>query len=1038
MKMPLTSHTVSRRQITVLFCDLVGSTELSQRLDPEDLHETLLAYRQRVQGVAARFGGHHARSIGDGIDIHFGYPQASEDDAVRAVHAGLSIAQEVAALGVAGRAGATLQVRIGIATGWSAVDLRDPGATVGATLNLAARIQSVLEPGMVGVSPATRRVAGGQFVYEDLGAFAFKGFDKPVAVASVVQAATPSSRSAWRWRAAVTPLVGRQAELAWLQATWDQRQGLGHFTALLSAEPGMGKSRLVDTWVRERRLGGTAVLHLQCSSFHVNTPLHPLLAHLRQAAGLTAADDPSAQWRKVRQTLTDTGVSAELEQQVLASFLGLAAVHPAGPPTLPPPAQHQVARDALTRHLHGSLGAPAHGQPTESALMVVEDLHWIDPSSLELLTHLRTGSIEPPLGLLMTTRPQGKLQQLGLHAVSVLEMGALDAASSVALARSCLTSSDEAMGDSARQDALSEAAIEVIAARTDGVPLYIEEMARMLRDEALLKTTADSRSAPQIPDTLMDLLMERLDRLGSAKWLAQAASVMGHQCSLSGLRQLSEWSAQAFEEGLQTLVASGLVQRVGAPLELLAFKHALVADTAYESIPLKLRVSLHSRLADDPSERPWEVSAHHLACAKRHLEAAQAWLEAGRHAVNQGAPHEAAAHLSQGLTALQQHPPGLPRDRVELALLSLLGPTTMVLNGPGSAAFGDIQKQAHALCEALGEAGGDEWGEGLATQRFPIAYGLSLFHWGKAELARAGELAARLRSDAEHPPASAERTMAAHNMSGMVAFHAGQPEAARAHLKRSVGLHEPDAHASLYPIYLMDFGVFGRFYLALSSWVCGEAEAAAGLASEAHQLATQLNQPHSIGFAMLANMVIACWRDDPALSREWAERCIAFSSSHGFPEFVAMARVLRGWATCQLDEDRLEEGLADMVEGSAQWQATGFENWQSWFGVLKAEALRRLGRTEQALAEVERQWARTHELGERQFHSLLLAEQAMCWRAMQRDPAHAQALQQQALELAGAQGAVAWQERVARRWLGEPGRQAQTQARTASPSIAAP
>jgi tetratricopeptide (TPR) repeat protein len=539
---------------------------------------------------------------------------------------------------------------------------------------------------------------------------------------------------------------------------------------------------------------------------------------------------------------------------------------------------------------------------------------------------------------------------------------------------------------------------------------------------------------------LMDLLMERLDRLGPAKWLAQVASVLGHRCDVALLQAMALLDDTTFARELRVVRDAGLMAAEGKPDEF-AFKHALVADTAYASLPLRLRASLHGRVADHllgllngqgaqagqggqsvervpgvlgdegapgtqsaqgGSSGMWASLAHHLTQAGRRLEAARAWLQAAQAVLGHGAPREAESHLRAGVAALQAEPESRAKDLAMLALLSVLGPTTMVLMGPGAAPFGEIQQQAHALCLRLAHE------PGVLAQQFPITYGLSLYHWGRAELDTAAGLARALREHAGQYPRP-ETRMAACNMSGMVAFHQGRAPKAREYLHQSVSEYEPERDQSLYPVYLMDFGVFGRFYLALASFVSGEAEQARALAGQAFTLAEQLAQPHSLGFAMLANMNTACMAQDVAEARQWAERCMAYSSEMGFPEFVAMARVVRGWALSRQGEP--EAGLHDMREGTAQWCATGFGNWQTWFATLTVEALWELGRLDEALALVDEHLQRVAQTGEAQFQSLLQADRAHLLRQL-GDEAQARRALDAALTLASQQGAPAWMARI--------------------------
>ncbi len=330
----------------------------------------------------------------------------------------------------------------------------------------------------------------------------------------------------------------------------------------------------------------------------------------------------------------------------------------------------------------------------------------------------------------------------------------------------------------------------------------------------------------------------------------------------------------------------------------------------------------------------------------------------------------------------------------------------MVLMGPGSLPFGAVQKRAYELCQALPGA----------PRRFPITYGLCLFHWGRAELETAYGLVRELLLAAEANPESDEAVMAANNMSGMITFHLGDPRGAKAHLERSVARYRAERDAALYPVYLMDFhGVFGRFYLALATFVTGDADAARDHAREAYELAGRLNQPHTLGFSLLANFTVAALRGEPDVARRFAAQCIEFASQQGFPEFVAMARIIRGWADARAGH--LESGIADMAEGIELWKATGFENWQPWFACLKAEAMARNGRRDEALEDIDRQLDRIGRNGENQFRSLLLAEKASILGAMTGHADEAGPLFAEAEKIARSQGAQAWLDQIGQKRL---------------------
>ncbi|HQS32501.1 adenylate/guanylate cyclase domain-containing protein [Polaromonas sp.] len=1012
--LPAATVNLSRRQMTVLFCDLVGSTALSEQMDPEDLFAALAAYHQMVKRVAIRHGGHVAKVVGDGVDLYFGYPVASEDDAVRAVHAGLNIVQDIATLQVAGKA---LQVRVGVATGQVTVGMLDTLSIAGSTPNLAARIQAEARPNQVVVAPGTQRIAGAQFVYEDRGLFALKGFSDEVRISAVVDAVAQNSRSAWRGRDGNTALVGRDSELALLSACWQKVSDRRCVGALLSAEAGFGKSRLATALEHSLKDAAHLTVRLQCSPFQTNSVLYPFVQHLVQASGFARNDSALMQIEKLESQLAIAGIAAPQDVALIAALVGLQVGNRYPPIELPPPAQLALTKDALVRYFmdlshkqavtatDNTLSRYFVGlSQAQPLLLIVEDLHWADPTSVELLELLLAGGQLSRTLVVMTARPSCVPPFTTAADLTTLSLERLGEPAARQMARNLCAAV-----------ALPESDLDAIVQRTDGIPLFIEEMTRMVLDAQRAGFRVGGAAALGVPDTLMDLLMERLDRLGPAKALAQVAAVIGNQFPRELLQASAQMDAASFDAQLASLLDAGLILPSASGADALRFKHALVEKTAYDSILLKSRVTLHARVADalmgefaSHVQGESELVARHLARANRALEAARYLLQAGMQSLGRGAPREAAGHLHEGLEALKDVTASAERSECELGLLSVLGPTTMVLMGPGSAPFGDVQKRAHALCHAL---------PGQPRQ-FPITYGLCLYHWGRAEFDIANPLASALLQTALDKGDDNEAVMAAGNMNGMIQFHLGNPVAARAHLENSVQRYQPERDAALYPVYLMDFGVFGRFYLALSSFVCGDADAARQHALDAYELAQRLNQPHSLGFSLLANFNIACLRDEPAVAQQFAEQCVDFASQYGFPEFIGMARIVRGWAVAR--QGQPAEGLQDMEAGIELWKMTGFENWQTWFAVLKADVLLMLERSEAALATVEAQFARMDRNGENQFRSLLMAQKAALRQRRAPHDADAAALFDEAAALAEAQGAVAWTRWINHRRLVVP------------------
>jgi len=969
---------ISRRQMTVLFCDLVGSTSLAETMDTDDLFYSMNAYHTMVKRIAACFNGHVAKIVGDGVDLYFGYPIAGEDDAVRAIHAALMIVEEIKHLTGSDGKPVNLKVRVGLATGRVTVGMLDTLSIAGSAPNLAARIQAEAQPGQVVVAPKTKQIAGPQFVYQDLGMFQLKGFSDEVCISAVTGAHAFESRSAWRGRDNLFPMVGRDAELAKLQHCWqsDKTEGV-----LLLADAGMGKSRLCTAFAHSLREEPHLTIRLQCSPFHSNSVLHPFVQHLTTAAGFSRNDSTLVQAEKLEAQLAIAGITRAQDIALMAALLDINVDNRYPQLEMPPPAKLQMTEEILLRYFM-ELASQMSMSPAEETLaqylngmtkgkpllLLFEDVHWIDPSSLELLDKLLGPLYLSQTLILMTARPSFTHVFNHDDKVTKLELSKLDQDA----ARQMVVNLCSAV-------ALPDTAVEQILNKTDGIPLYIEEMTLMVQDLQAVPASAALGNMDVadlgVPGTLLDLLMERLDRLGTAKKLTQVAAVLGQEFSQELLVAVAQMDENTFAADLQKVLNSELIMRLGE--DHLKFKHALVENTAYDSILLKDRVVLHERVVAclqgefaALAQGAPQLLAHHLAHANHALEASRYLLQAGVQALQNGAPKEASEHLKAGLVSLEDVPIDAARHEVELGLLSVLGPTTMVLMGPGSSSFGDVQKRAYKLSQQL---------PGKPRQ-FPITYGLCLYHWGRTEFEIAQPLAQNLLETAnsiecdnndDSDIGCDEAMMAACNMNGMIAFHMGESEQARTYLQCSVNLYQPERDAALYPIYLMDFGVFGRFYLALACVACGDVETARQHAQDAYTLAQKIEQPHSLGFSMLANMTVAALCDDPEEAQQFSDQCVEFSSQFGFPEFIGMARVVRGWAAAKLGHP--SEGLDDLEAGFAIWKETGFENWQSWFTCLKADILHMLDRHEQANAEIDAQLSRIDLNKELQFRNQLLA-----------------------------------------------------------------
>jgi class 3 adenylate cyclase len=649
---PAVPREPERRQLTVMFVDLVGSTELAARLDPEELREVIRGYHEEVAAAVERFEGHVAKYHGDGVVVYFGWPRAHEDDAERAVRAGLDLVARLGRLRPGGEV--VLPARVGVATGLAVVgDLIGEGAAreesvVGETPALAARIQAFAKPGAVVIGEATRRLVGGLFELDDLGPQRLKGFAQPLSVWRVQGEGRAEGRFEALHGERLTPLVGREYELGILLERWAwAKEGDGH-VVLLSGEPGIGKSRLIRA-LRER-LGDEPYTPLShyCSPYHTNSALYPVIGLLERAARLHRDDAPEEQLAKLEALV---GRASDRPDEVVPLFADLVGVPTGGRyPALTLTAEVQKRRtlEALVDQLAGL----AAQQPV---LALYEDVHWIDPSTRELLDLVVERAQRLPVLALITSRPEFNPSWLGYTHVAALTLNRLGR-----------PQGEELLHELTGAKTLPKEVREQILGKTDGVPLFVEELTKTVLESGVLADAGShyELSGPlpplAIPATLRDSLMARLDRLASAKEVAQIGAVIGREFSYELLAAVAAISGAQLTEALDQLVGSELVSRRGEPPDATySFKHALVQDAAYESLLKLKRQQLHGRIGPvlekrfpETSEHQPELVAHHFTEAGLAAKAINYWDSAGRRAVRRFAETEAIAHFTRALELL--------------------------------------------------------------------------------------------------------------------------------------------------------------------------------------------------------------------------------------------------------------------------------------------------------------------------------------------------------------------------------------------------
>ncbi len=826
-----------RRQLTVMFVDLVGSTALSACLDPEDLRELIGGYHRRVATGIERLGGFVAKYMGDGVLAYFGYPRVQEDDAERAIRAGLELVAAVRDLEAP--AGTVLRARVGIATGLVVVgDLLGSGAAqeqavVGETPNLAARLQGLAEPDSVVIAAGTRRLVGDLFECVDLGGITAKGFAEPVRAYRVLGIGAAASRFEAFHAAALAPLVGREAEIGLLRRRWGQAKGGRGGTVLLSGEAGVGKSRLLA--VVQEVLGDEphAILRYFCSPHHQDSTLHPVTTQLARAAGFARGDPPGARLAKLEALLAPTPSPAE-DVALLADLLSLPLDDRYPPSPLTPQGKRERTFEVLLRQLE-QLSAVG------PVLMVFEDVHWIDPSSRELLDLVVERVARLPVLLLITFRPELERSWTGRPDMTALSLNRLGPTEAAAIVR-------RVTGGAALPDAL----VAEIVERTDGVPLFLEELTKAVLEAGTGRAggilAASPPAALTVPATLHASLMTRLDRLDpAARRTAQVGAVIGRDFSHELLAAVAGLREDELATALDQLAGAGLVFRHGeGPEAGYLFKHALVCDAAYGTLLRERRRRLHAAVARALEERFPELAgttpellAHHLTEAGLAEQAVRYWLEAGRRSAARSADREAVSHLSRGLEVLTGLPASAGRDRMELDFQLTIGTPLIALSGWSGPQVAAAYERASVLCESLGRT----------DHLVPALFGLASNRVVRGETRTAQRLAERCRSLAELRRDPVDRLLA-HRAMGAALMQLGALRGARAELEAIPALYDPDRDRDLAARCVTDPRVSGLSFLALVLWIMGYPDQARRTAGEALGHAAALQHANTTGHVL--------------------------------------------------------------------------------------------------------------------------------------------------------------------------------------------
>ncbi len=960
---PAPRQEAERRQITVMFCDLVGSTALSEQLDPEDLRGLMQEYQQAAGAVIERYGGHVAQYLGDGLMTYFGWPQAHEDDAERAVRASLEIVEAVNAM--------ELQVRIGIATGpvvvgeTGAGDASVPKLAVGETPNLAARLQGLAGPDEIIVGPSTRRLLGGTFELADMGEQALKGIIEPVPAHRVTGIAATEGRFEAQ-HPHLTPLVGREAEMAMVMARWSQACAGEGQVILLSGEPGIGKSRITQA-LRERVADEPHTrLRYQCSPYHTNSALHPVIEQIERAAGFSRDDSPDEKLDKMEKHFpNDTAFVASLLSLPVERYPALAM-------------SPQKQKEETLRLLAEGVMAMAVDAPV---LLILEDAHWIDPTSQELFDLVVPVVASHRVLAIITHRPEYTPPWSGLSHVTQVALDRLGRSEAAALAARV------------SEIALADHLLDEIVKRTDGVPLFVEE---------LTKTVIEGADV-SVPATLQDSLMARLDRLGSAKEIAQIGACIGREFSHELLAMVSPLAQSELSEALQQLVHAELIHRAGSDY---IFKHALVQDAAYDTLLRTRRQELHERIGRAIEERLPEIAAAEPEAVYRHFAAAGLIepalpyaVKAGQAAMARGAPESGINHLLAGLELLEGAPDSAARAAWELDLRLELGTAYIFARGW---AFPDVRPN-YERCRELVALSPDPHKAYMAAQGIFYYYNVTGM---RDEADVISDELLELAAANDEP----QQLLLAYQARAQSLFYRARYAEALEAFEQSASYYDASRDVELIRVWGVDFLDYDLISAAVCHCIAGRLDTGLDLARKADEHVRALGQPAAVCFSQWWFGLVHWFRGESEATLAATSESVDLAANIGFGFYVIFAGMLK--AAAEALTGKPEVGAANFSEAMANADGVGARIMRGYQVSLAVPAYTEPETCQTALTLIDDTLADCTARGDHFFDAHLLTARGVIKRLGRIDDL-GEADFKAAIELAHGQSAIYFELRAA-------------------------
>lgn len=994
-----------RRHLTVMFCDLVDSTSLATRLDPEDWRYVLRRYQETGVEVLARYDGFVSRYVGDGILALFGFPHAHEDEAERAILAGLELAHQIRQLSrdLADRHNLELAVRVGIATGLVVVgDLVGKGAlekqaVIGKTPNLAARLQDLAEPNSVVISAETKQLASGTFEFRDLGVHELKGLGAPVRVWRALGSRQMFSRFEAARRSGLTRLVGRKKEIEFVCGLWQQAKKGNGKVVHLCGDAGMGKSRIIHA-VRER-IGADphTVLVYQCSSPHQNTALYPVIRTLRAAADIDSHTGPETQLRCLEQFLHDLSHSAVGEEflYLMADMLGIPTGERLASLTFPPDQQKAKTFALLVEQLEKL----ADEKPI---LLIIEDAHWIDPTSQELLNiYIRRIRKLPILVIVSFRQEFAPPWSSAGSTVQTLNLGRLSTEESATMIRY------------AAGKGLPSEVVDQVLQKTDGIPLFVEELTKTLIASDLLREERDRYvlqgplPARAIPTTLHDSLLARLDQLAKAKEVAQVGAVIGREFTHDLLMAVSEVSQVQLASALAQLVDSQIIFKRGSQAQATyVFKHALVRDAAYESLLKSTRQELHSRIANAMVGRRArlqaepEVLAYHYSEAGLYENAIKYFVAAAERALERSANWEVVGHVKNAMQALEALPDVAQRQQWELRLQLALGAAYRATKGFGSDETEHAFQRAYDLCEHGGHT----------VQLVDALRGLYACAHVRGELATARrralqvlELGGQLGSN---------YMMVAHWMLGCSLFWQGEFANARDQFEQAWTLYDAEAQQTQLLSHQIDPGVSTLMHLGWTLWAVGLPAQSRKVGNQAIDHARRLSQPHAVAMALFLACCTEICCGDLKRTEQLCKQLRLITNEHGFAYLGACASIVEGQILIAKQE--YMGGLARIDLGMQGFKEQHASLGQPWAMSLPILAYLKTDKIDEGLQLIAAARRPILDNGEHHWEAELdRLEGELLLAGSPPDPDRAQTLFESALAIARQQGSKSLELRAA-------------------------